>query len=319
MMENLLEIKNLCVGLEINNKKIDIIKDISFNVKYGEIVGVIGESGSGKTITALSLLGILPFNAYMNFDLFKFSKKNIDLNNISNLRGKKVGIIFQDPLAYLDPVFTVGYQLVETISYHKKINKKQAKEIAINLLKELNFKYVYEIYKAYPKELSGGMAQKIMIALAICSNPELLIADEALASLDVMSKNEILHILKYLNKKYNMSILFISHQLSILEYFCDRILVIYGGEIIETLPAKYFKKMVKHPYTKGIVNALPIFSNKRQELYSMPGYLPDVTEINRDLCIFFDRCDKKIDKCKYTKPSFIKLSENHMVKCFLRD
>jgi ABC-type dipeptide/oligopeptide/nickel transport system ATPase component len=255
-MNPILEVKNLSVVIDKENEKKVILDNINFKIDKGEKLAIIGESGSGKTMTALSIINLLPKNFKITNGEILFCGSNLlDLSapEIQKIRGKKISMIFQEPLSSLNPMLTAGFQICETILSHNNISKANARESSINLLKKVGFDRPDDIYSMYPHQLSGGMRQRIMIAIGISNNPEILIADELTSSLDVSSQSDILELLKMLNKNDKITIIFITHDLKLAEDFADNIVVMYNSNIVETGGTKEIFMNPKHEYTKELV------------------------------------------------------------------
>ncbi|MCB4205154.1 ABC transporter ATP-binding protein [Deferribacterales bacterium Es71-Z0220] len=309
----MLEIRNLNVILENINKRIYILRNISLTIDGGEILGLVGESGSGKTVLGKTVLGLTAFPIKKLSGDIIFEKTVIDEDNVHKFRGKKISMIFQNPTSCLNPVFTIKNQIIETIrNSNPDINASQAKRIAIELLKKVEIDHPDQRLDSYPHNLSGGMNQRVMIALALATNPEILIADEPTTALDVTVQSSIIDLLKNLNKNYNLSILFITHDLNLIINIADRVAVIYAGEILEIVSKEDLKiKRFKHPYTELLNRCIPTLEEKKDILTTIPGEITNNTEIYENRCIFYDRCPRKLEICKNKKPVF----ENNY-KCF---
>ncbi|MBC7197481.1 MAG: ABC transporter ATP-binding protein, partial [Deferribacterales bacterium] len=261
----MLEVRNLNVILENINKRIYILRNISLTIDGGEILGLVGESGSGKTVLGKTVLGLTAFPIKKLSGDIIFEKTVIDEDNVHKFRGKKISMIFQNPTSCLNPVFTIKNQIIETIrNSNPDINASQAKRIAIELLKKVEIDHPDQRLDSYPHNLSGGMNQRVMIALALATNPEILIADEPTTALDVTVQSSIIDLLKNLNKNYNLSILFITHDLNLISNIADRVAVIYAGEILEIVSKEDLKiKRFKHPYTELLNRCIPTLEEKK--------------------------------------------------------
>ncbi|MGA1847157.1 ABC transporter ATP-binding protein [Deferribacter abyssi] len=307
----MLKIENLHVQLEKTN--IHILKNISLCVNKGELFGIAGESGSGKSVLAKTLLGLIksPLKKKGGKILFK-NKELKTAKDFREIRGKKISMIFQNPTASLNPVLTIGEQLIETIKIHKKCNEKTARNIAINLLREVEIDLPEKRLKSYPFNLSGGMNQRVMIALALSSDPEVLIADEPTTALDVTTQTKIIRLLLKLKKDKGLTIIFISHDLSLLEMISDKILILYSGETMELITKKNLQQnKIKHPYTYALKKSVPNIEHKEEYLYSIPGTIEQNSKLYDNACIFYKRCDRKRENCSKQKPVF---KDN--LKCF---
>lgn len=300
----LLEVNNLNIYFktEDKNKNVHAVRNFSFTVAQGEMLGVVGESGSGKSITNLALLGILPDTAIVSADRLKFDGSN--LLNLSekewtHVRGGEIAMIFQDPMTALNPYLTIEFQLIETILAHQNISKVKAREEAINLLTQVGITSPQERLKSYPFELSGGMAQRVMIAMAISSNPKLLIADEPTTALDVTIQKQILDLIKDLQKKKNMAVILVTHDLGIVAQYSERIQVMYAGEMVESGPTHKLINNPLHPYTRGLLSSRPDSTKikAKSKLPSISGIVPQFS--NRPTgCQFNPRCIYKSSECE---------------------
>lgn len=316
----LLEVNNLNIYFKTDdkNKNVHAVRNFSFSLKEGEILGVVGESGSGKSITNLALMGILPDTAIVTADRLKFD--NLNLLNLTEkewtgVRGREISMIFQDPMTALNPFLTVEYQLVETILAHKDMSKSAAFEYAIKLLSDVGITSPKDRLKAYPFELSGGMAQRVMIAMAISSNPKILIADEPTTALDVTIQKQILNLIRDLQQKNNMSVILVTHDLGIVAEYSDRIQVMYAGEMVEAGTTHKTINNPLHPYTRGLLNSRPDSSklSAKSKLPSISGIVPQFS--NRPTgCQFNPRCIFKTEECE---KDIIYLSEvdDRIVRC----
>jgi len=330
MMSFLLEIKNLTVSIQnenfyisngSNNLSTNVIDNLSLDIRAGEIYGLVGESGSGKTLLALSIMRLLsePFIKINSGEIFLNGTDILKLSyeNLRKIRGNKISIIFQEPSSSLNPVLKIGTQLLEAISPDTNTNQDK-KEYAISLLKKVGVPDAESRMNYYPHQLSGGMKQRVMIAMAIARKPSLIIADEPTTALDVTIQAEILDLLRNLHSEQSeSSILFITHNLAIVNQICDTVSVIYGGEIMETAPRDEFFSNPLHPYTQGLLNSLPdINKSKRIKLSPIKGTVPPLGKFPPG-CKFADRCEKAVSICNKIKPENKELQKNHFVKCHL--
>lgn len=313
-----IDINSLSVTLK-NERNINIVEDITFNIAEEEIVGLVGESGSGKSITALSLAGLLPKGAVISKGSIKFENmelSKLDNNEFSKLRGKEISMIFQEPMTSLNPVYTVGHQIQECFELHSKLSRSEAKAEVINIMKKVGLNDAERIYYSYPHELSGGMRQRIMIAIAVILKPKLIIADEPTTALDVTIQAQILQLIKKINKEYKTSILFISHDLGVIKRICDKVVVMYAGQILEEATAEVIFKTPIHPYTKGLLECIPDRTKKGKPLFSIKGNIPDLKQRNGKGCSFADRCINAAERCFNEKPKILEISNTHKVRCF---
>ena len=321
-MTTLLSTEKLSTSFYTRSKKIRAVQQVSFNLKEGEVLGIIGESGSGKSAMAKSITQLLPKRSsiiesgtiiYKGEDLLKKTKKEMRA-----IRGKEISMIFQDPMTSLNPTMKIGKQVGEGYRlHHPQKSKLEVYRHVIQLLIQVGIPQPEERYHQYPHELSGGMRQRVMIAIAISCNPSILLADEPTTALDVTIQSQILKLLKKIQQDKNMSIILITHDFSIVANFCDRILVMYAGKVIEEAPVIELFESPKHPYTKELLNAVPRLDLENQnKLNAIEGLPPDLS-ISSLGCAFEPRCSSKMTCCKNTPPSFVKTTANHLVKCHL--
>jgi oligopeptide/dipeptide ABC transporter ATP-binding protein len=310
----LLEIKNLSVSLKTDNKPLEIISGLSLDIKKAEVFGLVGESGCGKSMTAFSILRILPANAFVEGEIFFNNRNLLTLSNdeMRKIRGKDISIIFQEPMTSLNPVLTIGYQIAEALLAHLDISRKEAMDRTIGLLKSVKMPSPELRIKDYPHQLSGGMRQRAMIAMAIACNPSLLIADEPTTALDVTIQAQILQLLHGLRKQREMAVLLITHDLGIISEQADRVAIMYAGRIMELAGVEELFQNTLHPYTIGLLKSLP--AAKGTALKPIPGFVPAPDHLP-DGCRFSDRCFAAIDECRLSEPELIKVSENHFVRC----
>lgn len=243
----------------------EIVKNISFEVLDGEIVGIVGESGSGKTLTALSIADLLPENIVSSGSIMLNDKNLLDMSKdeLRQIKGNNIGMIFQEPMTSLNPTMKIGKQVIESLIIHKKMDKKLMKSVAISMLYAVGLEDAYEIYDKYPHELSGGMRQRVMIAMAMINEPDLLIADEPTTALDVVIQKQIIELIKKINEDNNTSVIFITHNLKLVKEFCDRVIVMKEGKIVESGVTKDIFLNPKHDYTKQLINAIPSRQKRR--------------------------------------------------------
>lgn len=319
MKENLLEIKNLTSAFLFDGRPVPVVVDVSFTVHAGEIVGVVGESGSGKSVTAKNILRLLPsppstvLSGEIILDgenIFKLTEKQMQ-----QVRGNKVSMIFQEPMTSLNPVFTCGNQITEAIILHQKVSKNEARMRALEMLELVGIPMPKERMKAYPHELSGGMRQRVMIAMALCCNPKLLIADEPTTALDPTIQAQLLQLLKEIQKKNRMAIMYITHDLSVVARLCERVVVMYAGMIQEIADVYTLFKKPLHPYTLGLMKAMPKMGEHRRRLYNISGSVPHITQMPNG-CRFKPRCPYASEECGLSCPPLTMVDEGHFVRCF---
>lgn len=317
-MENILNIKNLEVRFENKDKITYAVNNISFNVYKGETLGIVGESGSGKSVTAKSILRLMPSKTIKSGEIY-FNDDNLlekDEKYMRNIRGANISMIFQDPMTSLNPLFTIGTQIKRLIKRHKKeLTKEEIKQISIKYLDLVGIPDADKRLNSYPHEFSGGMRQRVMIAMALCLNPELIIADEPTTALDVTIQAQVLNLLNDLNKDNDRSVILITHDLGVVANTCDRVIVMYSGMIMETATVDELFTNPRHPYTKGLLHSLPK-KDSIERLTPIKGNPPDMTEKPVG-CPFKDRCDLKKDICYKTLPEFTKYSKTHKARCHI--
>ena len=320
-MSHILQIKNLKVSFQSGRTLLPAVDGISFNLREGEILGIVGESGSGKSVTSLATMGLIP-SPPGKIEDGQIIFEGIDLINLSEkewrkVRGNQISMIFQEPMTSLNPLFTIGNQVMEAIKLHTNLSKREALVRGIELLRLVGIPRAEGILKEYPHQLSGGMRQRIMIAMAMACNPKVLIADEPTTALDVTIQAQILALMKDLNKKTNTSIILITHDLGVVAEICERVIVMYSGQIVEQGDVRTILKNPQHPYTKGLLKSVPELRGKRERLYSIPGTVPAPGTIQNG-CRFAPRCSEAFGKCHEEEPQLLNLEkEEHEVRCFL--
>lgn len=315
-MTPLLEVSDLNIGFKSDFEKVNVVDGISFHVNPGEILGLVGESGCGKSVTSMSLLRLLGKQAevtgdlrFNNRDLLQLSEREMRHN-----RGNDMAMIFQEPMTSLNPLHTVGKQIGEPLVRHKKMSKAKVKSEVISLLKEVGIPRSEEIYAEYPHQLSGGMRQRVMIAMAIACNPKLIIADEPTTALDVTIQAQILKLLKKIRNEHGSSILLITHDLGVVAEMCDRVLVMYAGQIVEEADVRTLFQQPKHPYTIGLLKSVPDLTTNKERLEPIPGNVPIMKNMPQG-CRFAPRCGQVMDICKQSPP--MQMEQNHHCRCWL--
>lgn len=320
-MNPLLEVNSLTTYLQgKKGEKHSIIDDITFSIEEGEIVGVVGESGCGKSMTALSLLKLLPKNITLSKDSsVKLNGKEISKlseREMRRIRGNEISMIFQEPMTSLNPVLRIGRQIREIIQLHKKVSKDEATKLGIDLLRSVGIPSPEETFNRFPHELSGGMRQRVMITIAMACNPKLLIADEPTTALDVTIQAQILSLMKNLIKEYNTSILMITHDLGVVAEMCQRVIIMYAGKIVETADVETLFEDPQHPYTKGLIASLPASSKNKKRLSSIPGNVPTIKKRSKG-CRFAPRCSFAMDICLNKDPDMFDIGKGHTSACWL--
>ncbi len=320
MGKNILEIKQMHTSFRTSKGEVEAIRGIDLRVQEGEILGIVGESGSGKSVTMKSVMGLLP--SYAKVESEGIFYKGIDLaalpeKELQKYRGQELAMIFQDPMTAMNPLRKVGYHLTQVIQRYKKCSAKEAEKIAIEMLTQVGIPTPEVRMKQYPHEFSGGMRQRVLIAMALSCEPSLLIADEPTTALDVTIQAQILELLKELHDKKNMSIVIISHDMGVMATMCDRIAVMYGGIIVEEGTVNEIFYNPKHPYTKALLKSIPHPEHaKGERLIGIDGAPPSLYHLPKG-CPFAERCEYATEKCREIMPVFQQYSETHKAKCLL--
>ncbi|ACB09240.1 MULTISPECIES: ABC transporter ATP-binding protein [Thermotoga] len=325
-MEKVLEIRDLKVYFDLTEGTVKAVDGVSFDIRRGEILGLVGESGCGKSVTAQSILRILPKSArIVNGEIvFHRNGKTLDLTRldpegeeIRDIRGKDISMIFQEPMASFSPVYTVGAQMVEAILLHENISKEEARKRVVEMLKKVKIPNAEKVVDMYPFELSGGMLQRCMIAMAMSLNPTLLLADEPTTALDVTIQAQILYLMKELQKEYHSSILLITHDMGVVAQMADRVAVMYLGNIVETAEVFELFKNPLHPYTQALLRSIPKIGIRKTRLETIKGMVPDPYNLPTG-CRFHNRCEKFMKGlCDVKEPPEVEVKPGHKVKCFL--
>lgn len=318
--ETVLEVKDLKIAFRSGKELIPTIRDVSYSVKKGEVIGIVGESGSGKSISTNAIMRLLPDTAVITGGKITFEGKDIlkmGTKEMMSLRGDKIAEIFQDPMTSLDPVFTIGNQLDETLKKHTKLASPEREEKIIEMLRLVGINQPEKRIKQYPHEFSGGMRQRVMIAMALLCNPDLLIADEPTTALDVTIQAQILDLLKELKDKFHMSVIFITHDLGVVADISDRILVMYAGEIVESGTKDDIFYNHKHPYTEGLLKSIPdIDDEENKPLIPINGNPPEMKRLDENECPFARRCPYAMNICVRRHPVKTDIGNGHVVSCF---
>ncbi|WP_075859524.1 ABC transporter ATP-binding protein [Carboxydothermus pertinax] len=318
-MEKILEVKDLKTYFYSSGKEIRAVDGVSFTLNRGEILGIVGESGSGKSVTSLSIMRLIPSPPgkiaggeilFEGDDLLKKSEKEM-----RKIRGEKISMIFQDPMTSLNPVFTVEEQLLEVFRVHKKLKNNEAREKAIELLRKVGIPEAEKRIKSYPHQFSGGMRQRVMIAMALALNPTLLIADEPTTALDVTIQAQIIALMKQLQKEYGTSIIMITHDLGVVAEMCQKVMVMYAGRVVEYTDVQALFKNPKHPYTIGLLNSLPKLSEEKKRLTPIEGSPPDLGNLPPG-CAFYPRCSFRKEICSRITPELQEMHDRQ-IACHL--
>jgi peptide/nickel transport system ATP-binding protein/oligopeptide transport system ATP-binding protein len=316
VLTSLLEVKDLVVEFRIPEGSLKAPDGISFHVHPREILGIVGESGSGKSVTALSIMGLIPHppGKIVSGEIL-FEGKNL-LQQITKIRGKEISMVFQNPLSSLNPSLRIGLQLTEVLSEHLKISQTEAQDTVMTMMKQLGIADPQALMKRYPFEYSGGMRQRIMIAMAMLCNPRLMIADEPTTALDVTIQAQILRLFQQLRDQFHTSIMYITHDLSVVSQIADRVLVMYAGKIVERADTEQLFSHPLHPYTQGLIRSIPGMNEEgMRRLHSIPGNVPPLMRPPQG-CRFHPRCSEVMDICRRTPPSDFRV-EKTVVGCWL--
>lgn len=321
-MENdpLLRVQELKTYFYLDDHQVaKAVDDVSFTIYPGETIALVGESGSGKSITALSIMQLINQPGQIvdgsillnNQQLLRLTSRQM-----TDIRGNDIAMIFQEPMTALNPVFTIGSQITEILRKHKRMNKNDAYNRAIELLNIVGIPRSKEIINEYPHQLSGGMRQRVMIAMAISCEPQLLIADEPTTALDVTIQAQILDLMLEMRDRFDMSLLLITHDLGVVSEYADRVMVMYGGQIVEQAPTKSLLKLTKHPYTQGLLKSLPNIDEDIERLGTIKGVVPPAYGFPKG-CRFSTRCPFVMEKCTQSNPNLLEHEEDHFVRCYL--
>jgi len=319
--EPLVRVQGLRTHFLVEGREAHAVEDVSFDVRQDEMLGIVGESGSGKSVTALSIMRLIPdppgkiAGGEILFDGRDLLKLSYD--EMREVRGRDIAMIFQEPMTSLNPVFTIGMQVAESLRFHDEISKEEARERAIEVLEQVGIPDAARRMGDYPHQFSGGMRQRVMIAMALICKPALLIADEPTTALDVTIQAQILELMKDLQvKRPGASILLITHDLAVVAETCDRVLVMYGGQIQESASVTEIFDEPRHPYTQGLLKSIPHMQDKGQKLEAIPGNVPSIFELPSG-CRFNTRCPEAVERCRQEVPKLHEVSPGHCVRCHL--
>lgn len=318
---SLLEVRNLRVEFPGRHGTLLAIDDVSFSIEPGEVLGVVGESGAGKSLTGASIIGLLepPGRVAAGEILLEGERiDNLPYEQMRRIRGKKIGAIFQDPLTSLNPLYTISKQLTETILVHMDMTEKQARKRAIELLDEVGIPAADKRIDSYPHEFSGGMRQRVVIALALCANPQLIVADEPTTALDVSIQAQIIALIKRLCKDHKTAVMLITHDMGVIAETADRVAVMYAGRIAEIGKVRDVIKDAKHPYTKGLMGSIPVVGHDVDVLQQIDGAMPRLNEIPKG-CAFNPRCPDASDRCFSERPDLMATGGASRAACWLYD
>jgi len=316
--QTVLEVNDLRTRFDTQDGTVHAVNGVSFELRKGEFLGVVGESGSGKSVTMMSLLRLIPMPpGRIETGEAMFGEEDLlqlDMDSLRDVRGGKIGFIFQDPMTSLNPVLTVGDQIMESLKLHQGMNEKEAEARAEELVKLVEIPAAKQRLKNYPHELSGGMRQRVMIAVALACNPQILIADEPTTALDVTIQAQIIEIVRDLREKLGSAVIWITHDLAVIAGLADRVLVMYGGQIVEEAPVQELYAKPQHPYTTGLLGSLPRL-DERTKLVNIKGQPPSLYQAPAS-CSFAPRCPYAYDRCREENPLLIPISDVHRVACW---
>lgn len=320
MSDTLLKVSGLVTSFKTSNGKVKVVDKVDFTIKKGKVLGVVGESGCGKSITSLSIMGLVPQpNGFIESGEILFD--GVDLlklpeNKMRCLRGNEIAMVFQEPMTALNPVFRIGQQIGEVLEIHKNMKGKENKDKCIELLKTVGLPRPEKVINEYPHQLSGGMRQRVMIAMALSCDPKLLIADEPTTALDVTVQAQVLDLIKCLKDSFNTSVLFITHDLGVIAEMADDVIIMYSGKVMEETSVENIFDEPLHPYTIGLLNSRPERIKKGGKPVCIPGMVPSPFDMPKG-CAFYPRCTKCMDICKNKMPELIEVSQHHKVRCWL--
>lgn len=320
-MTELLEVSGLCTEFVSAAGTVRAVDGISLSVRKGETLGIVGESGCGKSITSLSIMQLLPKRiSRIAAGQIRFEGKNMlemPAKEVRNIRGNRIAMIFQEPMTSLNPVFKIGRQISESARFHLKLGKKEANERAVEMLRKVGIPRPEKIAEQYAHQLSGGMRQRVMIAMAMVCNPQLLIADEPTTALDVTIQAQILDLMRDLQKNEGMSILMITHDLGVVAEMCDRVVIMYAGQIVEETDVATLYNNPLHPYTQGLLASLPQLAGDNDRLSSIPGQVPNPANLPPG-CRFAPRCPMVVQRCYEERPELLEIQPGHTCRCLLQ-
>ena len=316
----LLEVKNLHTYFKTKKGIVKAVNDVSYSLEPGKTIGIVGESGSGKSVSAMSILQLLDGNGFIADGEIYFDGRELTklpLEEMYSIRGNDISVIFQEPMTSLNPVFTIEKQLSEPFMIHQGMNKKEASEHALKMLYDVQIPNPEAVMKQYPHQLSGGMRQRVMIAMALACRPKILIADEPTTALDVTIQAQILHLMNELQREKGTSIIFITHNLGVINEMADDVAVMYCGQVVEKASAKtiFGGAKVSHPYTEGLMNSIPRIDNVGEKIEPIPGMVPHPLALPKG-CKFAPRCKYCTKKCTEKEPQLLEVAEGHLVRCF---
>lgn len=314
---NLFEVKDLNVAFKTPEGIVNAVNNLSFAIKPGETLGIVGESGSGKSQTAFALNGLIAKNGIVTGSALLEGKEILNLpeKEMNRIRAEKIAMIFQDPMTALNPFMKIGKQLMEVLKFHKGMSRQEAYKVSLEIMDAVKIPEAKKRMEAYPYEMSGGMKQRIMIAMALLCKPQLLIADEPTTALDVTVQSQILDLLNELKNEFNTSIIMITHDMGVVAGVCDQVLVMYGGQVMEHGSVNDIFYRPSHPYTTGLLKSIPRLDDNTIELATIPGNPPNLLQLKNN-CPFNERCEHVTEQCTLERPILKTMAEHHEVACF---
>jgi peptide/nickel transport system ATP-binding protein/oligopeptide transport system ATP-binding protein len=322
----LVEVKDLRTYFYTEDGVVKAVDGVDFKIEPESTLGVVGESGCGKSVTALSIMGLVPMPPgkiasgeilfYRDGQAIDLTKLNPKGREYRSIRGKEIAMIFQEPMTSLNPVFTIGYQIMEAIMLHQKVSKKEARKKAIEMLRQVGIPLPEQRVDEYPHQLSGGMRQRAMIAMALSCNPSLLIADEPTTALDVTIQAQVLDLMRDLQKRFHTAIMMITHDLGVVAEMCEEVVVMYLGKVVEHAPVRPLYHDPKHPYTQGLLHSIPSLASKKKRLEPIKGVVPDPLDAPSG-CPFHPRCPHAMEVCTREMPALKEVASEHQAACWL--
>lgn len=318
MSEVLLSVRDLVVEFPTRKGVLTAVDRVSFDISKGEVLGVVGESGAGKSMTGSAIIGLIEPPGHIAGGSVHLAGERVDnlpAEEMRRFRGKRIGMVFQDPLTSLNPLYTIAQQLIETIRTHLNMSERQARARAIDLLDQVGIPAASRRIDDYPHQFSGGMRQRVVIALALCAEPQLVIADEPTTALDVSVQSQIIDVLKRMCAEHGTSVMLITHDMGVIAEAADRVAVLYAGRVAEIGPVRDVIKDAKHPYTEGLMGSIPTLMQNESRLTQIPGSMPRLSEIP-DGCAFSPRCPKAFDRCRVEQPACLDV-DGREVACLL--
>ncbi len=317
----LLEVERLRVEFPTRRGTLVAVDDVSFGVEEGEVLGVVGESGAGKSMTGMAIIGLLEPPGRIAGGAIRLAGRRIDnlpYERMRRVRGREIGAIFQDPLTSLNPLYTIGRQLMETITTHTDLTPGQARRRAVELLAEVGLPAPERRLDSYPHEFSGGMRQRVVIALALSANPRLIVADEPTTALDVSIQAQIIALLRRLCREHGTAVVLITHDMGVIAETADRVAVMYAGRLVEIGPVREVVRAPRHPYTEGLMGSIPVLGHHRERLVQIEGAMPRLTEIPPG-CPFHPRCRHAFERCPRERPDLLPTEGRSLAACWLHD